>query len=270
MRLKTKKMKRKIAIISLFVLVLLMLFSIANADTKDRSEYFNIFNQTYEYNDMPTLKIEAFFDDIPELSKMIKEEYESLMAAVPQKFKTQLKESGVVVYVVKSTSKYFSKLSDTAPNGFYNPSNRQIFINTAYDEEYDRYDHAACRIEISLYHEIGHAVDDLNGIYSKDKEFRGILKEEAEINIMINNNPSEMFAEIFQNYMYDMCSITKGYIPLKSYSAHINVDKCPRCTAYIINALELDDIYDLNTQIKLFIIAVLSHISNNFKIYTLS
>lgn len=244
-------------------MILLALFSLVYADTKDRSEYFNKFNQTYEYTDMPTLKIEAYFDDIPELSDAIREEYESLMSTIPQKFKTQLKEKGVVVYIVKSTRRYYSKRTDESPNGFYNPSNRQIFINTGYDEEYDRYDHAAYRIGISLYHELGHAVDYLNGMYSKDNGFRTAIKEESQNSIMINNDPIEMFAEIFQNYMYDLSFVLDGDFPLKSYGMHINTDVCPRSTACLMEMLELENIYDKNVQAKTFIEAFLPRLISN-------
>ena len=254
-------MKRKFPIIISLILILLLISPSVYSDTKDRSKYFNIFNQAYEYDNMPTLKIEAYFDDIPELSEKIKAEYESLMAPVPNDIKAQLKESGVIVYIVKSTSGYYSKLSDTAPNGFFNPSNLQIFINTSYDEEFDTYDFAAYRIGISLYHELGHAVDQLNGNCSDSPEFQSVFNEEKKGSLFFRNSSSEMFADIFYNYLYGIYSIANGYIPLHGYDTHINIDCCPKCTACMIKLLNLEDIYDENAQVRMLIEFIFSDIT---------
>lgn len=247
-----KLIKYILCVLSLIIII----FNIHITYAISTNEYFNKFNQIYTYDDIPTLKIEAFFDDKLELSEMIKSEYEFLMKPIPDYLKLKLKENNIEVYIVKSSAYYYSKRTDKAPNGFFNSSNNQIFISLSYDEEYDTYEFAAYRVGYCLYHEIGHALDHIYGNQSNSKEFKEAFDEENKNNYQsFGHNSSEIFADIFQCYIFDFADISKMY---NSYNKNFNTNIFPKCYIYTINILSLENIYD-----KQFIISKIKDLIKN-------
>ena len=217
------------------------------AEPIDDSKYHGKFNQIYVYDDMPTLKIEAYFDNYPELSNMMHHEYERLVNAIPEELRTRLKQCGVVVHLVNDVNSYYP--SKRFPvNGFYNPSNNQIYLGSYYDPEYDSYDYVLTKFGNSIYHEFGHALDYAYGKKSYSKEFKKLYTEEIDNYFLGPDNPTELFADLFHLYMWDVVDC-RAFSRI-SYSKLILTKKCIKSYEYIREALNLDDIYSLEWGFK--------------------
>lgn len=237
-----KKLFNNKIIKNIILSILILLFILPTILYAEDEPYFNVFNQVYEYDNGPTLKIEAYFDDKPVLSNMLKNEYESLISTIPLKYKLQLKENKVTIHLVEHIGKYFSyRHPDDTISGCFNSSNMNIYITIGYDEEYDTYEYAAYRVGYCLYHEIGHALDHIYDNKSNLQEFKVAFNEEnINNNLSFCKNSSEIFAEIFQNYMFDYADILHIY---NSSGKYFNTKKFPKCYKFVINILNLEDIY---------------------------
>ena len=198
-----------------------------------REDYVKKFNQVYKYDNIPTLKIEAYFDDLTELSELLKKSYEDQMNKLPVELTLKLKNRGVVVHYVQDIHEYYSKMY---VNGFFNPNNNQIYISCWYDEKYDIYVYIITKVEGTLYHEIGHAVDWAYGHLSDSKEFKDIFKEEKKYTSTINEqSSSEYFADSFALFALTI----DDYSTINS--ARHTFKKCPKTKEFLQNKLNLED-----------------------------
>lgn len=226
-------MKKYIAIL----LILIFTFPIVIVYASNNS-YYNKFNQIYEYENYPTLKIEAYFDDKLELSEVLKNTYEDLISKIPENIVNQLKDAITCIYFVEDAIPYFGN-NAVMLAGFFNPRYKTIYINIGYSEEYDdSYDYTAYKVECVLYHEIGHALDYNLGNISCKSEFKTTFEEENNNNYRGKADSSvETFADIFDYYMWDYTTEINGY------SKYMNMKVFPKCTALVIQYLNLKDIY---------------------------
>lgn len=211
--------------------------NVINQMALNKPQYYNKFNQIFIYDDCPTLKIEAYFDNLPELSEVLRRGYEDYMFSMPENVRMMLKNMNVVVIFVKDITIY-PGCSYGMLAGLYNPRYNIAYINIGYDEDYDSYDYALYKATCSLFHELGHAIDYNLGNVSCKNEFKEIFIDENETNYRgLADSSVEMFADIFDYYMWDYKDGANGY------SKYINTKAFPRCARYIMDLLGLSDIY---------------------------
>lgn len=80
-----------ICILVLIAAVIPAVYANEDDSSKDKWTYHNIFNAVYTYDNLPTLKIEAYFDDNQELIDAIKVRYEFLMSNFPVELAKKLR-----------------------------------------------------------------------------------------------------------------------------------------------------------------------------------
>ena len=230
-------MKKTIVSLILILVITAMSVITVNAD----SNYRHGFNQTYEYDDMPTLKIEAYFDDSPELSWMLKTKYESLMSAIPEHLRMMMKNADIVVYLTRDVYDYYNKGDDPGimMSGFVDDKTLGLYVNLSYDPEYDSYDYCVYKIGCSLYALAGLALDALYGQPSRQKDFLELFAEEDK-NYISASDPSALFSDLFFYYMFDY----KDGVAHNSYGKYVFTKSCPKCGAYMMELFGLDNIYE--------------------------
>ena len=234
----------------LFLLVILLLqqtlvFIVGAADKPD---YFNKFNQVYVYDSIPTLKIEAFYDNSDSFSQSMKKDYEKCMSFIPREQALLLKKRNVVVHLVDNANLYYSKPAPYFLAGFYNPNNNKIFIDTHYDEALDRgYAVYSCgKIRTTLYHEIGHALDWEYGKMSNSNEFKQLFEEEHECYSFGGTKPVEFFANLFRLYTV---AVEKNGNSTK-FPYEILAEHCPKSSAFVMKTLHLENPYTMEWKFK--------------------
>lgn len=216
----------------------------ASADTnnpddteEDRHSYHNIFNQVFIFDDMPTLKIEAYYDDYEDLSDAIKKEYVQLMEVIPIDIRQVLKQDNIVVMATRSCREYWPVSNPPSIlQGFYVADTSSIYI-TLGDDEY-----ITNALDRVLYHEIGHAVDYLYGNLSNTREFKTAHSKDYEANKILNSDRSEAFADTFLNYMLGRYNLKDGGI---NYQARATaLQEYPHSLEYMMNRLNLETFYE--------------------------
>lgn len=193
------------------------------------------FSHTYAYEDLPTFKIERYFDfdGNDESVETLKRRYDRCMSALPDVVKAYLKDSGVVIHFVLDIYEYWNGEIKLDLNGLYSPNKNTIYI--------------ACGTEFKsevaelgvLYHEIGHALDNYFGCPSQTKEFKRIYDEEADWENMSSNgthNEAEWFADMFSLYV-------------RAYSAEYNSvykssldNKIPETYKFLLESMDIPEV----------------------------
>lgn len=232
---------RKTLSVLLFLLILIAAVipaAYANEDdsSKDKWTYHNIFNAVYTYDNLPTLKIEAYFDDNQELIDAIKGRYEFLMSNFPLELAQKLKERNVIVIIVPDCKDYFSGKAPDFTSGFYYPTNKRIFISAGDGN------HALASLDGVLYHELGHAVDHAFGQASNTREFRNYYEDEAK-NLWTGkpSSPGEMFAILFNIYVWS------GKDEYQSQYGNVVFTKlCRKSGEFLMDTLNLDNLWESN------------------------
>lgn len=209
-------------------------------DEKERSEQngyeykLNDFSYTYEYDDLPTLKIERFFDydEEEDTVSYMKKLYEKTLNPLPDNIKSAIKDSGITIYFVLDIYAYFGSHEAKDLNGFYRSATNEIYI--------------ACGSEMKrelawlhvIWHELGHNLDHYYGTLSNTKEFKAIYDDEFNEDLISNatHNPAEWFADIFSLYM---SALTTEYDVIKRKSLN---EKIPETYKFLMEKLSLPEV----------------------------
>lgn len=230
-------MKKLLSVLCVAICLLLMLPTFSTAESnkteKDKRVYHNIFNQIYEYDNLLTMKIEAYYDDDDTLSQTIKTEYEQLMNVIPEDILQVLKKHNLTVFLVYNCKDYWP--TGNPPvflRGFY--TGKAIFVSLC-DE-----DCCINNLDSVLYHEIGHAVDDYYGNLCYTKDFKTAYNNDIEQSHHCPaKNMCEAFAEVFCDYMFSLYEFNGK----KNYLAMASVLKdYPSSSEYLKTYLNLESI----------------------------
>ena len=190
-------------------------------------EYHNIFPSIFTYDNYPTLKIEEYYSK-QWMVTAIRLRYESMVSVIPRHLLQKLKKANVVVHVVHSSADYYgSKNAPMFLDGLYWSNSNRIFITG--------YDVPTKKMEDSLYHEIGHAIDKLYGWKSESSEFRKIYKVENSATAMQwrRDDSCEFFAEHFQACMWAY------YCGNDDWAINLLSEKTPLVLEYFDNKFSL-------------------------------
>ena len=199
---------KKTAVFLIFLSVLLIAAMFPSADTEPfktnvvpKNASYNKFT-TFEYGDAPTVKIEDYFKDFPEIFDFIKEYHEDLINTIPNDIRMRLKENGVVIHYVEDCRDYYGSNPPKFLFGFFVINNKKIFVSVQSDDIQS----AMTSMNITAYHEIGHAVATIYGYIDETKEFRAAYKKDINEHTQLVpvENSSECFAEVFKLYMFAM------------------------------------------------------------------
>lgn len=242
-------MKKAVSIILCLLMLSVIIWPSAFAEPlNDSRKYHGVFNQVYVYDDMPTLKIEAFYDDGLELSRSMKKDYEKCMSYIPREQTLKLKQRNVVVHLVDNVNLYYPHNTAIFLTGFYDPNTQKIFIDTHYTEVLDKgyAMRTFAEIETTLYHELGHALDWAYGKKSDSKEFKEFFKEEREWYPFGGTKPSEFFANLFRLYVVAVQRNGKS----TRFPHEILVEHCPKSSAFLMKTLNLENPYTMKWKIE--------------------
>lgn len=174
------KKSKYICIISL--IIILVVISLMPQKIKAENNKFIV----YEYEDKPTLKISVEYADIAEETE---KEYIKLLDAIPDEIVLKLKKRNVKIHLTSNSDckKEYGKYAPKTLLGFY--AYPDIIYVTIED------------ISWVLYHEIGHAVDFLNGHMSSSKDFIEAYKKDIEKKVIKPDDRCEEYADIFKSYI---------------------------------------------------------------------
>lgn len=175
----------------------------------------------YEYEDKPTLKISIEYSDIAEETE---KEYIRLLDAIPDEIVLKLKKRNVKVYLTSNSDckKAYGRYAPKTLLGFY--SYPDIIYVTIEDMSW------------VLYHEIGHAVDFLNGHMSNSKDFIEAYNKDIEKKVLKPDDRCEEYADIFKSYI--ICLLE----PDNYYTKSGLVKDYPNVVIVLHNRLNLPEI----------------------------
>ena len=175
------KKSKYICIISL--IIILIIISLMPQKIKATGNKFIV----YKYEDKPTLKISVEYADIAEETE---KEYIKLLDAIPDEIVLKLKNKNVKIHLTSNSDckKEYGRYAPKTLLGFY--AYPDIIYVTIEDMSW------------ALYHEIGHAVDFLNGHMSNSKDFIEAYKKDIEKKVIKPDDRCEEYADIFKSYMF--------------------------------------------------------------------
>ena len=201
----------------------------------------NDFSHVYEYDDLPTLKIEKCFDYDPKRGETyvdeLKSAYEETLSVIPDTIKEMMHDSGVVVHFVLESKDYWKSIGKDPGEiaGLYDPSTNCIYISVGVPV---RVSHMK---STTLYHELGHAIDHYLGDISVSGEFKRAHKEENDFFVKTgkiyrpDTDGKEAFAYLFGMFM------TTYAVPAYNnvIRTHTMQNEAPKLYTFMVEKLSL-------------------------------
>lgn len=201
----------------------------------------NDFSHTYEYDDLPTLKIEKCFDYDPkrgeEYVSKLKSAYEETLYLVPEQVRKLMYDSGVTVHFVLEAKEYWNSLQKDPGGiaGMYAPSTNNIYISTG------TYMRISSMKSKTLYHELGHTIDHYLGNLASTKEFKSAYKEEHEFFVKTDRDyrPDTDNKEAFA-YLFELFMITYAVPAYNNViRTHTMQNEAPKLYTFMVEKLSL-------------------------------
>ena len=197
----------------------------------NKNAYYNQFT-TFEYNDLPTLKIENSFLDYPETINVIKEHYEFMLRGIPNDIVSKLKETDVIIYCVSDCMDYWVTKKSVQALGFYGGD--YIYLTVSFDPE-----DAKINMNNVLYHEVGHAAGYLFGRVDQTDECEKAYQLDSKLREKhYKNSRMEMFAEVFDLLMLGFSDESNHMIRANAFRDY------PNMATYICKSYNLPHNYE--------------------------
>lgn len=165
------------------------------------------FAHVFNYDNLPTLKIERYFDydkDGEFVEKIVKI-YEGALNCLPESVQKMINDTGVTVHCVLDIKAYWRGSNPPDMAGLYDPVTNNLYIACGSYVMLKRFE------DSTLYHELGHAVDNANGRFSDTDAFLEAFYEERDNDWLSNTGgenhsqrsvPAEAFAGLFQTFLF--------------------------------------------------------------------
>lgn len=222
-------MNKKYLSLILIIILLFNLFPTLTYADNTKSPYYGKFPFVFEYEDKPTFRCDAFYENYPELVPRYKNIYETLTSYLPDEILKTLKDDGLIINVVFNCKWYVDEKlpMDYQLYGMY--TGKEIYLTGMQVE---------LMVRSALIHEMIHAYDaHFKWKLSRNSEFKEIYnKEHLNSWLTAEDDSSELFAETA--YYYIKYLNNPSDIEIKDYL----LNNIPKTTEYVKNKLNLQSL----------------------------